>query len=884
MLPSGAGARTQADNDNNHDDQDDDYDDDEDDDAEERDLNSFMYQTVGHQVIPLYAEATGIPLYRRAITGRETQGKDYDGRQRHGRPTTGADADAAGRPREDAPEDEEDAEDETESMIPLLQAIKKAHPEANALCAGAVLSTYQRTRVESVALRLGLTPLAYLWKFPILPPPVPVSSSSSSLPHGDGAQLLDDMAAAGLEARIVKVASGGLDESFLWTNVASPAGKARVARAMRRFGEGEDVGAAVIGEGGEFETLVVDGPARLFKKRVVVEEKDMRVVREGGGSAWLRITKCRLEDKRESAGGGGEEKLRVRIPDVLDPKFALVLQTLREEESETVESASEEPWPLQPTFSSSFVPTHLQLWSFTSCQPTTTIQEETHSIISQIRSRLQHLSLSPSSILAATVLLRHMSDFPAINAVYGTLFDAPNPASRVTVSCGSALPDEMNIVVNLLVHTGGLPPSQRRGLHVQSRSYWAPANIGPYSQAVGFPVASCLAGKNRESESEAASGSGPRLVSIAGQIPLVPASMELPVRKAGGDEEDSLKFQVALALQHLWRIGIDTDVQWWTSAVAYFPASITTSGTQSDMEGMKKKARLAARAWRAAHAPRRRQDDDEEDEEEEDGPDIWDRKFNPQYMTYTSGGGDGTSARTGADTLLPDHRILSAVDTTSSSSSSNPLLIPPVFAVEVDSLPRNAGVEWHAHFGVANAAEKSVVVRQGRVRVPLLGIGGGDDEAVNEAAAETEVEAEVWQVVAPSGQTRRQQRGEDSDDEGEEAAIAAAAEKMSFIQTVVVQPFEVGQSLSLSSSSRFQGIKGVAAFTEAVLDRVVERVGGGEGVMRPAVLVRYVDASVLRDGVGKDGELGGPVVPCRSLWDGRGRRLAAVSVFYGVGG
>ncbi|KAJ4295686.1 hypothetical protein N0V88_004388 [Collariella sp. IMI 366227] len=40
-----------------------------DEEEEEEDLNSFMYQTVGHQLIPLYAEATGIPLYRRAITG-----------------------------------------------------------------------------------------------------------------------------------------------------------------------------------------------------------------------------------------------------------------------------------------------------------------------------------------------------------------------------------------------------------------------------------------------------------------------------------------------------------------------------------------------------------------------------------------------------------------------------------------------------------------------------------------------------------------------------------------------------------------------------------------------------------------------------------------------
>ncbi len=42
-------------------------------DDDEVDLNSFMYQTVGHQVTPLYAKATGIPLYRQPIAGSAIQ-------------------------------------------------------------------------------------------------------------------------------------------------------------------------------------------------------------------------------------------------------------------------------------------------------------------------------------------------------------------------------------------------------------------------------------------------------------------------------------------------------------------------------------------------------------------------------------------------------------------------------------------------------------------------------------------------------------------------------------------------------------------------------------------------------------------------------------------
>jgi len=32
-------------------------------------LDSFMYQTVGHQLIDCYAQCTGLPLFRRRITG-----------------------------------------------------------------------------------------------------------------------------------------------------------------------------------------------------------------------------------------------------------------------------------------------------------------------------------------------------------------------------------------------------------------------------------------------------------------------------------------------------------------------------------------------------------------------------------------------------------------------------------------------------------------------------------------------------------------------------------------------------------------------------------------------------------------------------------------------
>lgn len=41
-------------------------------------MDSYMYQTVGHQGINLYAEAMGLPLYREMISGDAVdQGRDY---------------------------------------------------------------------------------------------------------------------------------------------------------------------------------------------------------------------------------------------------------------------------------------------------------------------------------------------------------------------------------------------------------------------------------------------------------------------------------------------------------------------------------------------------------------------------------------------------------------------------------------------------------------------------------------------------------------------------------------------------------------------------------------------------------------------------------------
>ena len=86
--------------------------------------NSYMYQTAGHNIIPHYRQALGLPLYRQPISGSAVNTDlDYE----------------PGISSEGCPS----GEDETESLVFLLETVKADIPEANAVCSGAI-GTYHR--------------------------------------------------------------------------------------------------------------------------------------------------------------------------------------------------------------------------------------------------------------------------------------------------------------------------------------------------------------------------------------------------------------------------------------------------------------------------------------------------------------------------------------------------------------------------------------------------------------------------------------------------------------------------------------------------------------------------------------------------------------------
>lgn len=194
-----------------------------------QELDSYMYQSVGNELIDLYAQAADLPLYRAQITGKVlNQELEYE---------------------------PNDSNDEVEDLFRILKECKedmeqKHSYKIEAVSSGAILSTYQKNRVENICKRLDMTSLAYLWS-------------------RNQTELITEMINTGVEAILIKVACMGLKpEKHLGKSISEM--KSYLQELETKFG------ANVCGEGGEYETLTLDCP--LFKsKKISILETEMKI-------------------------------------------------------------------------------------------------------------------------------------------------------------------------------------------------------------------------------------------------------------------------------------------------------------------------------------------------------------------------------------------------------------------------------------------------------------------------------------------------------------------------------------------------------------------------------------------------------------------------------
>ncbi|MFQ3320752.1 MAG: diphthine-ammonia ligase [Natronomonas sp.] len=171
--------------------------------------DSFMYHVPATELASLAAESIGIPLV-------DVRPDDFE-------------ASAAA--------DEDSGERGDRELEPLEEALVGLSDELGGIggvTAGAVESSYQTTRIEAMCERLDAELFAPLWQEP---------------PRDLAEAMLD----AGFEITIVRVAAYGLDESWLGRTLDTDA--IAELEALN-----EEYGVHILGEGGEFETLVTDAP------------------------------------------------------------------------------------------------------------------------------------------------------------------------------------------------------------------------------------------------------------------------------------------------------------------------------------------------------------------------------------------------------------------------------------------------------------------------------------------------------------------------------------------------------------------------------------------------------------------------------------------------
>jgi hypothetical protein len=102
--------------------------------------------------------------------------------------------------------------------------------------------------------------------------------------------------------------------------------------------------------------------------------------------------------------------------------------------------------------------------------------------LNQWPDHLNVLSMQMGDIAFISVYLSEIDLFPRVNVVYGEHFGTSPPARAcVAVDLPKGVRVRMDCIASV---TGHLISPSRQALHVQGLSYWAPANIGPYSQAI----------------------------------------------------------------------------------------------------------------------------------------------------------------------------------------------------------------------------------------------------------------------------------------------------------------------------------------------------------------------------------------------------------------
>uniref|UniRef100_A0ACD5Z9R9 Uncharacterized protein n=1 Tax=Avena sativa TaxID=4498 RepID=A0ACD5Z9R9_AVESA len=408
-------------------------------------LDSYMYQTVGHQIVVCYAKCMGLPLFRRRISGST---RDHALKYRV---TTG---------------------DEVEDMFALLSEVKRRIPSVGAVSSGAIASDYQRLRVESVCSRLGLVSLAYMWK-------------------QDQTLLLEEMIRRGIVAITVKVAAMGLKPS-------AHLGKELSELKSHLLQMNESYGINVCGEGGEYETLTLDCP--LFRNARIVLD-DFEVILHSADSiasvGILHPLAFHIEPKSGSSSSIEDGTIVQENSSSLYEVNGGIAHMDVEEKQTLNPTPTSDAYPnidvcISKTGKSLF---SIGCWIKEPSSASKDLKADLVAVLNRIENQLKEDGLSWANVLYVHLYISSMKDFALANDVYVSFITEKKchlgVPSRSTIELPLVQVGLGNAYVEVLVANDLV----KRVLHVQSISCWAPSCIGPYSQATLYGEILYMAGQ-----------------------------------------------------------------------------------------------------------------------------------------------------------------------------------------------------------------------------------------------------------------------------------------------------------------------------------------------------------------------------------------------------
>ena len=158
---------------------------------------------------------------------------------------------------------------EEEELKDLKDAILKAKLEfeISGIVTGALYSNYQKERIEKICEELELDTYSPLW-------------------HKDQEQYMRELIDYGIKFIMTKISCEGLDKT--WLN------RIIINDDVDKLVEiNERIGINIAGEGGEFESLVLDAP--MFKKKLEIIESE--VAESSKNCAELLIKNAKLTSK-----------------------------------------------------------------------------------------------------------------------------------------------------------------------------------------------------------------------------------------------------------------------------------------------------------------------------------------------------------------------------------------------------------------------------------------------------------------------------------------------------------------------------------------------------------------------------------------------------------